>query len=199
MSRDELQREQEHHQKAFEYYFALGEKRNYEAVAEKFGVSVSSVKLWGRSFGWKKRVKERDLEVARTMAQRSLKDEVTHRTRNRQLVQLALVQLAKAIAGGKVKMTLSDLDKLVRLEAFLADEPDSRQEILVGELHGKSREELRELMRKELEMLKQLDEREREIEVWEREGKVLAIGDGVVDNTGSADTDSSEKGDITET
>jgi hypothetical protein len=88
------------------------------------------------------------------MAQRSLKDEVSHRTRNRQLVQLSLVQLAKAIAGGKVKMTLSDLDKLVRLEAFLADEPDSRQEILVGELRGKSREELRAMMRKELEMLK---------------------------------------------
>jgi hypothetical protein len=35
---------------------------------------------------------------------------------------------------------------------------------------GKTREELREMMRKELEMLKQLDEREREIEVWEREG-----------------------------
>ena len=107
------------------------------------------------------------------------------------------MQLAKAIAGGRVKMTLSDLDKLVRLEAFLADEPDSRQEILVGELHGKSREELRELMRKELEMLKQLDEREREIEVWEREGKVLAIGDGGVDRTGSADVHDSEKGDIT--
>jgi transposase len=178
MSQNELRKEQEHHQKAFEYYFALGEKRSYSAVAGKFGVSVSSVKLWGRSFGWKKRVRERDLEVARTMAQRSLKDEVSHRTRNRQLVQLSLVQLAKAIAGGKVKMTLSDLDKLVRLEAFLADEPDSRQEILVGELHGKSREELREMMRKELEMLKQLDEREREIEVWEREGKVLAIGEG---------------------
>jgi hypothetical protein len=193
VSQSELQREQEHHQKAFEYYFALGEKRNYEAVAEKFGVSVSSVKLWGRSFGWKKRVRERDLEVARTMAQRSLKDEVTHRTRNRQLVQLSLVQLAKAIAGGKVKMTLSDLDKLVRLEAFLADEPDSRQEILVGELSGKSREELREMMRKELEMLKQLDEREREIEVWEREGKVPALGDGSQARTREEGSPSEEK------
>jgi len=173
-----LQNEQEHQQKAFEYYFALGEKRSHTAVAEKFGVSVSAVKLWGRSFGWKRRVRERDAEVARTMAQRTLKDEVTHRTRNRQLVQLAIVQLARAIAGGKVKMTLSDLDRLVRLEAFLADEPDSRQEILIGELRGKSREELRELMRKELEMLKQLDAQEREIEVWEREGRVPALSEG---------------------
>ncbi len=178
MSKDALQKEQAHQEKAFEYYFALGEKRSHGAVAEKFGVSVSTVKLWGRSFGWKRRVKERDAEVARTMAQRTLKDEVTHRTRNRQLVQLAIVQLAKAIASGKVKMTLSDLDKLVRLEAFLADEPDSRHEILVGELRGKSREELRELMRTERETLEKLYAQEREIEVWEREGKVLAIGQG---------------------
>jgi len=178
VSQQELQKEQEHHRKAFEYYYALGEKRSYPATAKKFGVSVSSVKLWGRSFGWKKRLKERDAEVARTMAQRSMKDEVSHRTRNRQLVQLALVQLAKAIASGKVKMTLGDLDRLVRLEAFLADEPDSRQEILVSELRGKSREELRAMMRQEIEMIKQLDEREREIEVWEREGKVPALTEG---------------------
>jgi hypothetical protein len=90
-------------------------------------------------------------------------------------------------------MTLSDLDKLVRLETFLADEPDSRQEILVGELRGKSREELREMMRKELEMLKQLDEREREIDVWEREGKVPALGNGSQDPAKEQGSPSEEK------
>ena len=50
--------------------------------------------------------------------------------------------------------------------------------MLVGELRGKSREELRAMMRQELEMLKQPDEREREIEVWEREGKVPALTEG---------------------
>ena len=35
------------------------------------------------------------------------------------------MQLAKAIADGRVKMTLGDLDKLIRLEEFLADEPDN--------------------------------------------------------------------------
>jgi transposase len=188
VSQQELQKEQEHHKKAFEYYYALGEKRSYPATAKKFGVSVSSVKLWGRSFGWKKRLKERDAEVARTMAQRSMKDEVSHRMRNRQLVQLALVQLAKAIASGKVKMGLADLDRLVRLEAFLADEPDSRQEILVSELRGKSRQELRQMMREEIEMVKRLDAQEREIEVWEKEGLVPALGDG----SASAKPDESE-------
>jgi hypothetical protein len=39
-------------------------------------------------------------------------------------------------------------------------------------------------------MLKQLDEREREIEVWEREGKVPALGDG----SASQNSDESETG-----
>ena len=57
-------------------------------------------------------------------------------------------------------------------------EPDSRQGILVGELRRKSREKLRAMTRLELEMLKQLDAKERGmrgIEVWEREGKVPAL------------------------
>lgn len=71
---------------------------------------------------------------------------------------MAVLQLAKAIAEGEVKMSLSDLDKLIRLEAFLSDEPDSRQEIVIGDVRGKSDAELREMVRAELAMLKELDD-----------------------------------------
>ncbi len=54
-------------------------------------------------------------------------------------------------------MTLSDLDKLIRLESFLRDEPDSRQEIVFPDLRDKSREELREMVRQEIEALKELE------------------------------------------
>ena len=70
---------------------------------------------------------------------------------------MSLVRLAKAIVDGAVKMTLSDLDKLVRLESFLRDEPDSRQEIVVADLRNKSDEELREMMRQEMETLRELE------------------------------------------
>ena len=61
---------------------------------------------------------------------------------------------------GEVKMTLSDLDKLIRLESFLRDEPDSRQEIVVADLRTKSNEELREMIRQEMETLKELEAKE---------------------------------------
>lgn len=100
---------------------------------------------------------ERDLQVAREVASRTLADEVNHRERNLKIVHLALVRLAKAVADGQVKMALGDLDKLIRLESFLRDEPDSRQEIVFPDLKDKSREELREMVRQEMEILKELE------------------------------------------
>jgi hypothetical protein len=35
---------------------------------------------------------------------------------------MGLVQVAKAIAEGKVKVTVADLDRLIRLEEFLREE-----------------------------------------------------------------------------
>ncbi len=151
-----LVREQPHHEKAFEHYYALGEKRSYDKVAKEFSVSPSTVKLWGTSLRWKQRLKERDLQVAREVAGRTLADEVSHRERNLQIVHMALVQLARAVADGEVKMSLGDLDKLIRLESFLRDEPDSRQEVVFGDLRNKSREELREMVREEMEVLNEL-------------------------------------------
>jgi hypothetical protein len=150
--------EQEHHKKAFEYYYSLGEKRNYPDVAKHFGFSVQSVKLWGREFAWKRKLKELEGEVARAMAARNVDNEVSNRTRNKQIIQLALVHLAKAIAEGKIKMNLADLDRLVRLESFLDQGVDSGHEVIIESLKGKSFEELRGMLRTELEMLKKLGE-----------------------------------------
>ncbi|MFH1219370.1 MAG: hypothetical protein V1694_02840 [Candidatus Eisenbacteria bacterium] len=47
---------------------------------------------------------------------------ITIGVRNRKLVEMRLVQVAKAIAEGKVKPSVSDLDKLIRLEEFLREE-----------------------------------------------------------------------------
>ncbi len=75
---------------------------------------------------------------------------------------MALVQLAKAVADGQVKMSLGDLDKLIRLESFLRDEPDSGQEVVFGDLRNKSRAELQDMIREEMEVLKELETGEAE-------------------------------------
>jgi hypothetical protein len=124
--------EQEHHKKAFEFYYGMGEGRSYGKVAQEFGVSLGAVKLWGRSFDWKRRVWARDGEVARALADENTKAGVERASRNRKIVGLALVQVAKAIAEGKVKPTISDLDRLIRLEEFLReDDPKERTKFII--------------------------------------------------------------------
>ncbi len=115
--------EREHHKKAFEFYFALGEGRSYRQVSEEFSVSLGTVKLWGRSFDWTGRIQERDAEVARAMADRSMKKGIERGLRNSKIIEMGLIQVAKAIAEGKVKMTVSDLDRLIRLEEYLIEGP----------------------------------------------------------------------------
>ena len=133
-----LVKEQPHHLRAFEHYYGLGEQRCYERVSTEFAVASSTVKLWARSFGWQERVRERDLEIARDVADRTASGEVDRRSRSLQIVHMAMVQLAKAIAEGDIRMTLADLDKLIRLEAFLKDEPESRHEVMLNGLVSKS-------------------------------------------------------------
>jgi hypothetical protein len=153
-----LVKEQPHQVKAFEYYYSLGEHRSYDKVATKFGVARSTVKLWGTSFRWRERIRDRDLEVAREVATRTLGGEVSRRERNTQIIHMAILQLAKAVAEGQVKMTLSDLDKLIRLEAYLNDEPESRQEIIVGDLRDKTDQELEEIVQQELTVIREIKE-----------------------------------------
>ena len=85
-----------------------------------------------------------------------MNDEVTRRERSLQIVHMALVQLAKAIAEGDLRMTLSDLDKLIRLEAFLSDEPESRHEVLLNDLRDRSDAELREMVQQEVDILQEI-------------------------------------------
>jgi hypothetical protein len=118
-----LKTEQPHQVKAFERYYALGEKRTYTRLAADLGLNVSTVKLWGRSFDWAGRIRERDAEVARQMADRTIKDGLADNERNLKIVRIALLRLAKAIADGQVKMQMGDLDRLIRLEHQLAGRP----------------------------------------------------------------------------
>ena len=160
-----LKVEKEHHVQAFEVYHSLGPGRSHQAVAKQFGVSVGSVKNWSRSFRWQERIAQREMEITRTIASRNLTEEVTRRERNERIVTMAIVRLAKAIADGQVKMTLADLDRLIRLESYLHDGVDSRQEIVIGDLREKSDQELREIVRNEIELLKELKGGEVEIDL----------------------------------
>ena len=141
--------EQENHRKAFEMYFALGEKRSYRQIAQQLGVSLPTIKNWAAEFDWRRRIAERDAEVGRRMADRTLQSSVEERERNKKIIHMALMKVAKAIAEGKVKAKISDLDCLLRLQTFLderRDEKSERPETVTDVLEELETPRLRELI-----------------------------------------------------
>ena len=122
-----LKTEQSQHRLGFEHYCALGEKRTYAQVATEMGVDHTTVKLWARSFNWQERVHARDLDLARQIADKTLKTGLDDRARRRKLIDLALAKLFRAIAEDRVKYQISDLERIVRLleewDAFEAGRP----------------------------------------------------------------------------
>jgi hypothetical protein len=148
--------EREDQRLAFERYFEMGHGRSLTRLATALGLSASTVKTWSREFRWKERLEEREQVVTAATAKRAVKSQADTRRRNEQLLQLALVQIAKALAEGRIRITLADLDRLLRLEEFMAGRADSRQEVIAKELEGKTTAELREMLRKEVEELEAL-------------------------------------------
>jgi len=120
------QTEHDRHKRAFEIYYSQSGSRSHDRVARELSVSLATVKGWSRSFSWQRRIDERDAQVAREVADRSLQSGVEETERNLKIVRVALMKLAKGIADGKVKMQLGDLDRLIRLETFLRDGTDGK-------------------------------------------------------------------------
>lgn len=153
-----LAKEQPHHLRAFEHYYGLGEQRSYESVADRVfrwgehGEALGAVvRLAGASARARHRDRVRGCGPHDQRRNRPPRTEHTDRAYGAR-------PTAKAIAEGDIRMTMSDLDKLIRLEAFLSDEPESRHELVLSELKSKTDQELREVVRQEVEVLEEIRE-----------------------------------------
>ncbi|MBE9486988.1 MAG: hypothetical protein IMY82_07445, partial [Chloroflexi bacterium] len=114
------------HQKAFEIFVGLGDGRNYRQVAQQVGVSLGTIKRWAKAHNWQAKVQERDARTARQIADRALENPLEDINRKRKLIRAALIRLGQAIAQGKIRLQLADLDRLIRLDGTLSGYPDGR-------------------------------------------------------------------------
>ena len=107
-------------EEAFAFFAALPpEQRAYATVAERFAVNLTTVKRWAAAGGWRRRVQEREVAIARKAADSVDSTAVSGRARQIKLLELALVKLVNAIAEGSVRGSYGDLDRLLRLEGIL--------------------------------------------------------------------------------
>ncbi len=128
-----VQAERDHHREAFEHYRDQGPTRTLKATAAAMGASTTSVQRWAKSFDWKRRARQHDVDTARQAAADAEKA-----TRGAQapgtaegrdsphhaLVKGATVAFARALAKGDVPVRLGDLERLIKLDRWLRGEDD---------------------------------------------------------------------------
>ncbi len=126
-----IKRETPRHQEAFELYVAQGGQRSYRAVAQATGVSVMAVRHWARSFDWPTRARGRDAGIARKLAKKTDETIVQVKARYHSMINKIVEALCRHHLGKDLKSlrhpertTLTDLERLVRLDLMLLGEPD---------------------------------------------------------------------------
>lgn len=138
--------ETKRHGDAFDYYYSLGAKRNYTAVAGRFGVGKRTVEKWASAFNWQERVIQRDLEINKRVEEKTNDAVVNTKADYRRDIHLTLqpvnttinTVLVKNKETGKLECNLEiksakdfslivgALEKLIKLDLVLMGEADSR-------------------------------------------------------------------------
>lgn len=118
------------HKEAFELYYSLGPERSNIRVAGLVGKAKGTVDSWAVSFKWKKRVGERDAQIAN-----KLEDETDHEVlRTKKKILTIIRSLIDNTAEfdkktGEIKKLLvavdnvSDLDRIVKLYFAMVGQP----------------------------------------------------------------------------
>lgn len=145
------------HKDAFEFYYALGEKRSYKQVAERFGTSKTTVYNWANRYNWAERIEQRDIEIARQLEQKTNTTITNEKARYRTIIKRAIHQFAKKLDQGDVDISsVNDLDKLIKLDLLLMGEPTERTDGKVNNQYEYDIKQQIETDPESRELLKQL-------------------------------------------
>jgi len=106
---------------AFEIYYALGERRSYAAVAEKLGMSTSTIKQWARKFGWRKRLDHRNSWQTDDEPERTDDAQSEQAERAIRFLNAALARMITHLAEGNLRVSPQDLLSLHRLEEQISE------------------------------------------------------------------------------
>lgn len=111
------------HKEAFEFYYSLGDKRNYPKVAQQFTVSRTSVKKWASAFNWQERILERDRKLGKQLEKVTNKSIVEEKARLLSVVKGSLNKFIERLKSGAiVPNSIADLDRLVKLYLLLLEQ-----------------------------------------------------------------------------
>ena len=117
------------HNEAFEFYYALGEDRTYQKVADEFKTSKTTVYTWAKQFNWSARVEQRDIDIARKLEKKTNSTVANEKARYRTIVKAAIQDFALRLNKQEIEVTsVLDLERLIKLDLLLMGEPNERVE-----------------------------------------------------------------------
>lgn len=112
---------------AFAYFYRCGaEARSYRDVAERFAVSMTSVRKHARAEKWEERVAALDNEDAAKVLSRTQRSRQERLERTVLAIELARDNLIEALEAGTVEPKVSDLPGLAKTEALIEGEDTER-------------------------------------------------------------------------
>ncbi len=171
-----VKRETQRHLEAFELYVAQGGRRSYRQVARAMGTSIGAVKLWSLSFDWPVRARRRDAGIARKLAKKTDQTIVQVKARYHVIVHKFVEALCKYHLGKDLrelrhpeKTTLTDLERLVRLDLMLLGQPDLVARLETGSAIDSALSELTPAA------LRALVQTAKQLEARTVEGEVLSV------------------------
>jgi hypothetical protein len=110
-------------EQAFIYYASLpAEGRRYQAIADKYGISVRTVEKHGRNEHWKQRLQAINAQAAAETNNALGQARAEHFVDLAKLIEASLIGYAEKLRRGDVRMGPADLDRLHKLWQQLSDE-----------------------------------------------------------------------------
>lgn len=97
---------------AFQFYFSLGEGRSYEAVANHFGVSKTTVANVAKREDWQANIERLNAAVRETNEKRAVDAVAAMTERHAKLARLAAGKGAEHLAQGRIERTADALRAL---------------------------------------------------------------------------------------
>lgn len=110
--------------RAFAVYAALSpEQRSYQAIADRYGISLRTVETHGRRERWRERAEQIDREAAAEAERRIGRARADQLADVQRLIEASFIAYAQQLRNGDVRLTASDLPRLVKLLTDLWTDP----------------------------------------------------------------------------
>ena len=99
----------------------MGDERSHAAVAEKSGMSISTIKRWAQKFDWRERLNHRIAWQAEDKPEQTADAQSEEVERGIRFLDAALARMITHLAKGNLRASPQDLLSLHRLEEQISE------------------------------------------------------------------------------